>query len=150
MIEIVPYEAWHATNILERGLNNGAPESTYSFGHVVNDMGVDGQSFTGIQDGVVIACGGVLPMWPGVGEGWVLASGEIHNNKFATVRICRSILQKIMDDYGYWRIQGATLANWESGVKFARMLGFVNEGLMKRFGPGGEDYLRHARVIDGN
>ncbi len=148
-MRIVPYKPEHAHEILSGRLNDGVPETTYQFGHNADILCVDGQSFTGIINGYVVACGGISPLWPGVGEGWVLASHKIHENKFSVVRAVYDILGDLMDDHDYWRIQGSTLADWTQGIRFARLLGFENEGLMKAYGPDGSDYIRHARVKDG-
>lgn len=149
MIDIQEYIPEHARYILAHGINEGAPETTYQFGSHADHVGVKDQSFTLKINGEAVACGGILPMWHGVGEGWVLASHKIHGHTISIPRIIYDILDELMDKHGYWRIQGATLANWKQGLRFARFLGFEKEGLMKRYGPGGEDYVRHARVKDG-
>jgi len=32
------------------------------------------------------------------------------------------------------------------GLRFAKFLGFTNEGLMKHYGPDGSDYYRMAKI----
>jgi RimJ/RimL family protein N-acetyltransferase len=44
------------------------------------------------------------------------------------------------------RVQASVHAEDGQAVRFARWLGFENEGLMKKYGPDGSDYYRMARV----
>jgi len=148
-MRIIDYKPEHAHEILAGPLNEGVPETTYQFGYTADKIGIEGQTFTGVVNGYVVACGGIIPLWPGVGEGWVLASYRIHHNRFSVVRSVCVILDNLMEDHGYWRIQGATLANWKQGIRFANLLGFEKEGVMRRYGPDGSDYIRHAKVKDG-
>ena len=37
-------------------------------------------------------------------------------------------------------------ADWMEAIRFAEFLGFEKEGLMKKFGPEGSDYLVMGRI----
>lgn len=44
------------------------------------------------------------------------------------------------------RIQVIVNADWQIGRRFLDIMGFSNEGTMRKFGPGGTDYCIYARV----
>ena len=44
------------------------------------------------------------------------------------------------------RIQAITATGWSAAVHFLERLGFEKEGLMKKFGPDGDDYFLYGRI----
>jgi hypothetical protein len=146
-MRIVPYTPEHAEEILAGRLNDGTPSITYSFADYVERYDVPSMSFTSIKNGHVVACGGVTPMWEGVGEVWLLGSDKVSENKASLARAVYDTLSSLAEHNGYWRLQGTVLANWKQGLRFARFLGFEEEGLMKKYGPDKQDYIRVARIV---
>ena len=49
----------------------------------------------------------------------------------------------------YRRIQANVKADDERAVRWIRLLGFENEGLMRAFGPDGADFRRFVRLYGG-
>ena len=146
-MRVVPFKPEHAKEIMAGRLNDGTPDVTYSFADYIDTYEVDGKSFTAIHNGHVVACGGVTPMWSGVGEVWLLGSHRVRDNKTSLTRAVYDTLGFLMDDNNYWRLQGTVLASWTSGLRFARFLGFEQEGVMKKYGPDQQDYIRVARIV---
>ncbi len=44
------------------------------------------------------------------------------------------------------RLQTSVKADCEMAIRFAKWLGLNSEGLMKNYGPDGEDFIRFARI----
>jgi hypothetical protein len=45
-------------------------------------------------------------------------------------------------------VQAACRANWPEALRFAKFMGFKEEGLMKKYGQQGEDFIRVAKFND--
>ena len=56
----------------------------------------------------------------------------------------RWLLARINDHYA--RLQAIVRTDWTRGRRFLELLGFVHEGVLQAFGPGGSDYSIYARV----
>lgn len=89
----------------------------------------------------VLGCWGLLPLWSGCSEAWMLVSPEIG---FGSLSVVRSI-QGILDVAVEHRIQTSVLASFDKGQKFIEFLGFQKEGLMKKYDARQRDHIRYAR-----
>ena len=110
-------------------------------------MVVPEMSFTGVTENLVIAAGGIYPVWDGVGEAWFLGSHHITNNPLSAMRILKRHLHKIMIDHKFHRIQATTLESYPASRRWMQFLGMKEEGIMEKFCPAGRDFIRWARVV---
>jgi hypothetical protein len=110
-------------------------------------MVVPEMSFTGVTENLVIAAGGIYPIWDGVGEAWFLGSHHITNNPLSAMRILKRHLHKIMIDHNFHRIQATTLESYPASRRWMQFLGMKEEGIMEKFCPAGRDFIRWARVV---
>jgi RimJ/RimL family protein N-acetyltransferase len=106
-----------------------------------------GPCFTAREDGKVVGAGGLLIMWPGVGEGWMLANKDaaLRHKKYAYEVVIEHIL-KLACELNLRRIQAHVDVNVPAAVKFAEQLGFQREGLMRKYGEDGSDHYLYAIV----
>ena len=102
--------------------------------------------FTARKDGKIVMMGGVHVMWQGVGEGWLVMSKHAHSMPKTVARYADEFFDVIMNEANIQRMQASINATDPRSVRFARWLGFENEGLMRKYGPDGTDYYRMARV----
>jgi RimJ/RimL family protein N-acetyltransferase len=102
-------------------------------------------AWTAWYEGRVIACGGIVPFWKGVGEGWFFASPEIAKHKVALVKSVKGLLWD-MEEGGYHRIQAVVLESSRPGRRLVEYLGFKFESILKKYGPGGENFIMYGRV----
>jgi hypothetical protein len=93
----------------------------------------------------LVASGGIIPLWKGVGEAWVVASNlvEVYPSIFA--RTVWKMLNEIIKNNEIERAQTTIHKDFIVSQKWAERMGFKNEGLMRKF-LGGEDYYRYAKV----
>ena len=89
---------------------------------------------------------GVRPLWPGVGEVWMIPTKHVDRSAIALVKGGRHIFNHIQTEYDVRRLQIAVRSANSTAYKFAEKLYFKTEGLLERFGPEGEDYYMMARV----
>lgn len=107
---------------------------------------VDGYAFSGLIGEKVIGCAGILPIWPGVGEAWVVIPMLPLGLLRQVCRVTRDLLPDIMADKNLHRVQASVPRNFPAALKFARILGFRPEGLMQAYGIDQTDYERFAIV----
>ena len=100
-------------------------------------------------DGQVIGIAGVVLFHDGVGEAWVVPVADIELLKSKAKGIiiaCIAGLQDITARFGMRRIQAIVPEEYFTGRKFARILGFKQEGIMKKYAEDGKNSIMFARV----
>lgn len=94
------------------------------------------------QDGKIVAMGGIVPIWEGRGQAWMLVANV------AGVRMThvhRVVLQKLVSS-SCTRIEATVDVGFTQGVRWMKMLGFELESYMKAYRPDGGDMLMFSRV----
>ena len=144
--KIVPYETQHGDEMIEFGLNDTLMDIDASFTENRIDFALAGLSFTLLHDNIPLCSGGIIPLWNGVAEGWVISSKRIFKNRIKSARLIKTRTDILCAANKIWRLQTAVKANFNTGIRFAEFLGFKNEGVMRAYGPDKSDYLRMARI----
>jgi hypothetical protein len=93
----------------------------------------------------LVASGGVIPLWKGVGEAWVVTSDLVEKYPIFFAKTVWRKLHEILDVNGIERVQTTIHRDHMVSQRWAERMGFENEGLMRRF-LGGEDYYRYALI----
>lgn len=101
-------------------------------------------SFTLIKGGDILAIGGIVPMWPGVGEVWLMRSTLVDDNGLTVARE----VKKALAEHGkhFWRLQAACAANDDVCHRWLEWLGFEREAELKMFGPDKSDFVQYRRL----
>jgi len=102
-------------------------------------------SRTGWHGDKLIAAAGVVPMWPGVGLGWVLVDKSAPH-KLALARAMRKGVRDIVAEGPFHRVQADVKKSYVQGQKFLKMLGFAPEGPLWAYTSDGEDFVRYSFV----
>jgi hypothetical protein len=103
--------------------------------------------FTALCDDSVLACGGFIWKWKGVVDGWVLLSERVGPDGLLWLH--RNVLKMnegLYKKYGKLRIQTTVREDFRAGHRWAKMLGFEPEGLMRQYDPDGKDHRLYARI----
>lgn len=93
-----------------------------------------------------VAAAGVVPLWEGVAQGWLLVAGGGLVSAIGLVRALRVGLADIVAQGGFWRVQADVRIDFPLGQRLLRVLGFAYEGLQRAYGPDGADFVRLAYV----
>lgn len=144
--KVVPYEKEHGDQYIETGLNDKILDIDASFTENRIDFAIIGLSFTLLHNDIPICSGGIFPLWHGVGEGWVIASKRIFDHKIKSAKLIKRRTDLLCAVNKIKRLQTSVRANFPMGLRFAKFLGFNNEGLMKHYGPDGSDFYRMAKI----
>jgi len=119
-----------------------------NFHYYLAQMRVEGMSWSAEIDGLVVASAGLIPLWGGVAEAWMISGDEIDRHAVKIARKLRTMLEDTMWQRSIHRAQANIHCRFDRAIRLAGWLGFTNEGLMRRFGVEGDDYFRMAKVID--
>lgn len=112
------------------------------------DFTTPAMSFTLLANNSVVCSGGVMPLWRGVGEGWLLSSRKIFNFSLSAAKAIKQRTDLICTNNNIWRLQTAVRADYETGIRFAKWLGLEKEGLMRKYGPDGSNYYKMAKIYN--
>lgn len=103
-----------------------------------------GPAMTGLYDGVPVFCGGIVVLWPGVGEGWLYVSEQVAGHRLSFHRAVREWIGRLCADWKLHRLQVA-IPDWNGmSCRWIKRLGFAEEGPMRGYGPDGSTFIRYA------
>lgn len=109
---------------------------------------MDGLAFTGVLDGRVLGCAGILPQTQWRAIAWALLGGDIPPRCWPAIH--RLVLRVIDEAHlrGYQRIEATIDPDFDAAIRWARMLGFRDEtpGGMGGWGPDGKAHHLYASV----
>ena len=145
-MKLISYSARHLDEILAEGFNRGAPSSTFGMDAYKSELEKASYSYTVVCGDDIVMCCGLLPMWDGVADTWMLGSVKLHKHRSDFIRHAKGAMLSVFKDLGMRRVQGAVSVNWEEAARFAHYMGFEEEGVMRKYGPDGSDYIRVAWV----
>lgn len=113
---------------------------------MVRAAATHGPSWTGRLDGRVIGCAGVSLSWRGRAHAWCVIGEAIPPRAWIAIhRAVRARLDQL-PALDVWRLEAEAAFGFRPGIRWLEMLGFEREGLARGFGPGGQDFVRFARV----
>jgi len=143
---LIPFKAEHAHHMVNHIMNDPHTELDKNWHSHLDGLEVPDMSFTAMDNDSIICSGGIIPIWEGVFEGWVMASNLIWQNKFSSAKIIKKGMNKLIKDYKVIRLQTAVKENFTLGHRFAEWLEMKQEGLMEQY-QNNENYYRYARII---
>ena len=103
-------------------------------------------ALTLLRDGLPIAIVGGFLFTPGALHLWALISDEVRRVPIAFHKACLELLLFIEETHHPRRIQMDVRVSYLEGQKWAESLGFLREGIMRKYAPDGEDAFLYARV----
>jgi hypothetical protein len=102
-------------------------------------------AFTAVIDKQVAACAGVevFPRAP-VGHAWAYIGPVAKQHGIFIARgVVRGLLE-IIREHRLVRVEADTIRGWASAQRWLEWMGFEEEGVMPKRGPGGQDMVRYA------
>jgi hypothetical protein len=102
-----------------------------------------GEAFTATSNGEIIACIGTIPQWANYSRAWALLSG---NAGRCMVPLTRRIATWLRF-HNPGRIDTQVHCDFPQAMRWAEMLGFENEGRMKKYDPSRRDCYLYAQVV---
>lgn len=145
MINIVPFEPRHAKVIFPKVFlkENFLPEEHLEF------MWKHGLAYSVYRplDNSFLAFGGIIPLWEGVGEMYSFITDEMKKRyPIQLHKAAKYFIKEAQPKFGFHRIQLGVEAGDFVGYRWAKALGFSNEGAMYKYTPDKKTFLRFAKV----
>ena len=136
----------HADEIISYGMNNKLMEVDASYKEHRICQADKGNAYTLFVDKKPIVAGGIIILWQGVAEGWVMASQTIYDVKFLACKEIKRRTDILCKKNNVKRLQTTVKYDFKTGIRFASWLGLKPEGKMESYGPDGSDYYRMAKI----
>ena len=146
--KLKPFKRSDVDKIVSYGMNHKLMEidAGYEDNRICN-YSTPGNAFTMFMDDKPVFAIGVVVLWKGVAEGWVIASQNIFEMKFLAAKSMKIITEELCKKNKIKRLQTSVKSEFKQGVRFATWLGMEVEGLKKNYGPDGSDYYQLARIF---
>tara|TARA_R100001460_G_scaffold49755_1_gene87973 strand:- start:1122 stop:1562 length:441 start_codon:yes stop_codon:yes gene_type:complete len=144
---IVDFKSDHAKEILCGSVNDEKIRPAIEISQFVETMVVKNLAFTGVQDGKIIACGGIYPIWNGVGDAWFLGTNMIFDHPLKVTKIVKKYLIELMNLNNFHRVQAYVRHDWENAQRWIEVLGMQVEGTARKYSTDGRDHILFSRVI---
>jgi hypothetical protein len=144
--EIVPYQKAHGDEMYAFGMNDKLMEIDASFTENRLDTAIIGLSYTLLFNNNPVIAGGIIPIWSGVCEGWVMSSSRVFDHKIKAASAIKKRLDYLCINNNIRRLQTCVKEEFTTGVRFAEWLGLEKEGLMRKYGLDGTNYWRMAKI----
>jgi len=103
-------------------------------------------AYTALEGDEVLACGGIIDVWPGRGLGWMFLSQNAGRRMLSITRA----VKRAIEAYPLRRIEITVDDGFENGHQWARMLGFRLETPepMKGYMPDGRAAFQYALTLE--
>ena len=149
MIYVVPFHTDQLYDIMNSGEEFGSLFDQQKFVEFTHTTSKQWTAYTGYKDGKVIGVGGLVEIYPHLAEAWLVLKTD-RDKSLGTTRNILKIWNKILlDRRNYERIQATVHQDFTDGIRFLDYLGFINEGLMQKFGPDKSNFYRYAYIRHG-
>lgn len=97
-----------------------------------------------VENGITLGCGGIAEVWENRAQAWTLMSPSLM--QLRRFRVLRRMVQDVLDDAPWHRIEMDIDATNTAGAAWAERLGFVRECARRKYTVDGRDVILFARV----
>jgi hypothetical protein len=109
------------------------------------ELRTNGPCYTVMTDkDEIIACGGVVLLWPGVAEAWALTSDLVAQYALAFHRISKVTVSSAIQFWKLHRVQAVVHSRHEVSQRWVKRLGFKREAILTRYGADQSQYIMYA------
>ena len=98
------------------------------------------------SDAEPAAIGGFVPVWPGLGSGWIWTTDRWDEVALEVTRAMKRHILPTLDARGVHRIEARPMASNKAAIRWLEIVGFKQEAVTAQFGQGREDFVLCARV----
>lgn len=99
-------------------------------------------------DGEPAMIGGFVPIWDGLGSGWMWATARCDEVILEVTRALKTAILPSLDRRGVRRIEARPMRSNVTAIRWLGLIGFAAEAVTPRFGRGAEDFVLCARVTN--
>jgi RimJ/RimL family protein N-acetyltransferase len=127
------------------------PEALQAYGHVDLERiwrayETSGPAWTMWVGDEVVGCAGLIVMWPGVAQAWLLPSVRLAQYPRSVVTALVDNLKQAITDLHLRRVECNVDKNFKLGRRLVEWLGFDEEVVKQRAGPNDEDLVQYVII----
>lgn len=111
---------------------------------MMNNAAIEAGTFS--LDGRIIFAAGVMQLWPGVLEGWIIPTIYVPDYPVWFVKKIKGYFEAFAETFKCHRFQTYTFSD-EQHEKWMELLGFTKEGTLKEYSHNKKDYSIFARAF---
>lgn len=138
---LIPFKAEHLLVVFNRDTDVREPL------RLALEKEMEGPSYSALFDGQIIACGGIVIPWPGVGMAWTIMGVEALKHRLWITRMTKRVLADVARSYDLHRIEAVVRADMPVNQEWMRLLGFSREnGMAQAYTSDKRDAIRYERV----
>lgn len=108
-------------------------------------------AFTALFEDKIVGVGGLLILWDGVGEMWLMLTADCKREGIFGIMALQAIKDKVDElirEHKMRRVQCTVRVDFPKARKMVEALGFTLEGLMRCYCPDGSDVWLFARITE--
>lgn len=141
MVQFIPFQARHLLELDIQPAQYEWAARVLRPGYADN-LESAGPAWTGVLDGKVVGCAGIMPQWEGYAIVWAYFGMLPPRHWPRVVRFIR----KTLDAAGTRRLEANVVVGHGAACRLVNLLGFEIEGARKAFSPDGNDCFLYGRV----
>lgn len=145
-MRLVPFRSQHADRMILAEREAAARSLWRDPAIPLRLYGEGGFALSAVAEGRIVAAGGLLVLRPGVAEAWLLRSVEMPRHGIALARSVAREIGAAAATLDLHRVQATVPLDDPRARRFAEWLGFVPEGVMRRYGADTSDHILYAKV----
>jgi len=144
--QLVPFSSVHV-KMMELGpFDKAYLEHLDDWAGMLDGMAGLGYAFTGALAGKPMCCFGIIKLWAGVAEMWLIPDANLTTVARSFHRVTKAFFDICMEDLQLIRLQVTVHTLNGPADKWIKRLHFNEEGVLRRFGPEGADYKMYAKL----
>ena len=146
-IQILPFKAYHVAQMdlreWDRKFLASAPDLASASADYFekNSMG-----FTGFAPEGIVGAGGLVKVFDTNWEAWVFTTPLFEKYGVRVGLLARKIVDNFFNSTSVLRIQAPIDSTHRHAMRFAEVMGLRREGILRKYGPEGQDFYMFARV----
>lgn len=144
--KVVPFSPFHVSMMNLNEHDETAKRCVPDWLRRLEGQSALGPAFTGIYYGKPMLSFGIIPIWPGLAEAWMIPDRDISCVAVPLCRVSRQFFNHCETTMALRRIQITVRSSNVRAVEWAKFLYFEPEATLTAFGPDGEDYLMMRRL----
>lgn len=145
---LLPFHFTHLKLMTFRQSEINLFKSFSDYAERIKTYPIKGLSFSGISEKEIVCCFGLIPIWHGVYEAWLIPSLHISNKKFVFHRASLRFFKYVAKKLSIHRIQINVSRSNYLAYKWAKSCYFLEEGILEKFGPDKSDYYMMSRLFN--
>tara|TARA_E500000305_G_C4022561_1_gene239768 strand:+ start:135 stop:647 length:513 start_codon:yes stop_codon:yes gene_type:complete len=148
--KLIPFHYTHLNMMEFRESEYSLINSFIDYEEKIKTCPVEGLSFSGVCFGDIVCCFGIIPLWQGVYEAWLLPCKDLTKNKLRFHKSSLKFFEYVADRLNIHRLQINVNRQNCLAYKWAKKCYFTEEGLLREYGPDKSDFYIMSRLFNYN